>query len=209
MAEIYPVGTQVVLVKSFQDTPTLVDKLATIRICGENHYGLEFGADAKCPRLHTLNGQLHTPRGWFVPIEGYVKLAQEFNLEGWSFTNGFSLYPHGEWWYEDCHWKAEGTLELSAYGETGFCYLMLLCPPALHTDFKTKIDRTLFSMAKAHRIWTQDAQLFADMIAPTIEGEIMAFTLLVSYKLKASANEVAKSLAEVLGFPLEEVIYDV
>lgn len=209
MAEIYPVGTQVILIKSFQNTPTLVGKLATIRTCSEDYYGLEFGDDAECPRLHTLRGKLDRPRGWFVPIEGYVKSAQELNLEGWSFTDGFSLYPCKVWWYRDCHWTVEGTLKLSTYEDTVHCLLMSLCPPALRADFRTKIDRTLFSMAKAHRIWTQDAKVFADMIAPTSEGETVAFTLRTAYNLKARAKDVAKALAEVLDFPLEEVIYDV
>lgn len=209
MAERYPVGTQVILIKSFQDTPTLVGKLATIRSCDEKCYGLEFGDDAECTRLHTLRGELSRRRGWFVPIEGYVKSVQEFILEGWSCTDGFSLYPRGDWWYEDCHWKARGMLKLSAYGETAHCLLMFLCPPALRTDFKIKLDRTLFSMAKAHRIWTQDAQFFADMVAPTSEGETVAFTLYAFYRLKARAKDVATLLAEELDFPLEEVIYDV
>jgi hypothetical protein len=210
VAERYPVGTQVVLIKSYQDTPMLVGKLATIRICGENFYGLEFGDDAECPRLHTLRGELSRCRGWFVPIEGYVRLAQELNLlEGWSFTDGFSLYPHEDWWYGDCYLTAEGTLKLSTCKDTVHCLLKSLCPPALRTDFKTKIDRTLFSMAKALRIWTQDAKVFADMIAPTIEGDTVAFTLSAPYTLKTKANKIAKLLAEVLDFPLEEVIYDV
>lgn len=209
MAERYPVDTQVILMKSYQNTPMLVGKLATIRICGENFYGLEFGDDAECPRLHTLRGKLSRRRGWYVPIEGYVTLAQELNLEGWSFTDGFSLYPNEDPWYGDCYLTVDGTLKLSVYGETVHCSLMFLCPPALRTDFKTKVDRTLFSMAKALRIWTQDAKVFADMIAPTIKGETVAFTLRAPYDQKARAKDVAKALAEVLDFPLEEVIYDV
>lgn len=209
MAERYPVGTQVILMKSYQNISSLIGKLATIRICGEDYYGLEFGDDAECPRLHTLRGKLDRPRGWFVPIEGYVALAQELNLEGWSFTDGFSLYPHENRWYRDCHLTVDGTLKLSAYGETVHGLLMFLCPPALRTDFKTKIDRTLFSMAKALRIWTQDTKVFADMIAPTIKGETVAFTFRAPYDKKARAKNVAKALAEVLDFPLEEVIYDV